>query len=498
MLVAVLALVGIGTVAAQSRLIVAQSSDIDGFDVHNSSGTITDGVTINIFDRLLMRTRDGAWEPALAESWERLDDTAWRFSLRNDVTWHDGRQFTAADVEFTLERVAGDGTLAWHDRFSVIREVEVVHDFEVIIHTHEPDAILLNRLAGTGAAIVPRHVIEENGWSAFQNSPIGTGPFRFVEWRRDDRLLFEAYDQHWRGRPAIDELVFRFIPESSTRVGELLTGGVDIAVNVPPQDVDRIRASSTAKVAPQPTNRVMLLLLRTGSGAVTADPRVREAIDYAIDNQLLIDLAMGGLGVPTRARITNGVSAAPADLYNTYLHDPDRAVSLLAEAGYGPGELTVTLQGGSGRVPNDREQAELIAAMLEAVGINVNLEVTEWTAFNDRVWAGNGVVNIALTGLGNSILDGWFALTGYRCNGAYIGNTDWCNPRYDELVDGANAEVDLEQRTAMLHEAFYILTEERPEIGLFQLDNVLGLGADVQWEPFVDELLWMFDATVGD
>jgi peptide/nickel transport system substrate-binding protein len=490
-----LALAGFATAVAQEReLVIAQGIDIPGFDIHDHNTTAVEAVHVNLFDYLVMRNAAGELEPALATEWEPVSDTAWRFSLREGVLWHDGEPFTAADVKYTLERVAGDASLQEYNNYRQIREVEIVNDHEIIIHTHDPDPILLNRISRIGSSILPMHHLEAVGWDGFSASPIGTGPFRFVEWRRDDRLIMEAFDEHWRGRPVWDRLIHRTIPEDSTRVSELMTGGVQIATNVPTQDAERVEASGVARVAPWPTPRVMLFVLNTDESVATGDPRVREAIDYAIDNQLLIDALMGGLGTPVRGRVSPGISAADMSLYDTYLYDPERAVALLEEAGYGPGELTIKIQGPAGRYPLDADMAELVGVMLEQVGVNTELEVVEWSAYLSRIWDADNVDNLGLIGLGNSMFDASLAFTALLCDGSYFGKTAWCNETFDRAVLDAETTLDEEARTELLSQAYRLVAEERPMIFLFQLENLAGVSTAIEWSPRPDEMLWMFDA----
>jgi peptide/nickel transport system substrate-binding protein len=498
LLAALLALVLAWASAQDREIVIAQGIDVPGFDPHGHHATAVEAVLINIFDYLVLRNADGELEPALATEWEPVSDTAWRFKLREGVVWHDGEPFTAEDVKFTLERVATDSSLQPHESYRQIREVEVVGEHEVIIHTHGPDPLLINRISRLSSGIAPKHYVEAVGWDAFAVSPIGTGPYKFVAWARDDRVVLEAFDDHWRGRPAFDRLVHRTIPEDSTRVGELITGSVHLATNIPPQDVERVKASGVADIVLQPTTRIMMLIFNTHEDAATGDPRVREAIDYAIDNRLLIDAVMGGLGTPTRARISPGISGAPMELYDTYVYDPERAVALLAEAGYGPGELTIRVQGPSGRYPQDAELAEVIAVMLEAVGINTEIEVLEWSAFQSRIWNADNIAHFVLMGLANSMFDNWFSMRAILCDGSYRNRVHWCNERFDELMAGAETEVDLVRRDELLHEATYIVLEERPWVTLFQSDVLLGLSNEVRWQPRQDELLWMFAAEPND
>ncbi|ADI14075.1 ABC transporter substrate-binding protein [Truepera radiovictrix] len=485
----------VGVASAQEReIVIAQGIDIPGFDVHDHNTTAVEAVHVNLFDYLVMRDRDGELQPALATAWEQDGETAWRFTLREGVLWHDGETFTAEDVKFTLERVATDTSLQEHNNYNTIREVEVVSDYEVVIHTHEPDPILLNRLSRIGSSILPKHHIEAVGWDGFATDPIGTGPFRFVQWIRDDRVILEAFDDHWRGRPVWDRLVHRTIPEDSTRVGELLTGGVHIATNIPVQDSARVEASGQATLLPWPTPRVMMFLVNTEEGRATSDPRVREAIDYAINDQLLVDAVMGGLGAPTLSRVTPGIDAAPMELYGAYNYDPERAAALLEEAGYGPGELEITLQGPLGRYPLDSELLEITGALLQEVGINARVEVLEWSAYLERVWDAENIENLGFIGLSNSMFDASLALTPMLCGGTYFGRTGWCNEDFDALVNEGLVELDPERRAELFAQAFDILVEERPMITLFQLENQAGVSTEIIWEPRLDELLWMYEA----
>lgn len=484
-----------GIALAQSEIVIAQGVDITGFDPHGHHTTAVEAVHTNIFDYLVFRNADGEIEPALAVSWEPVAEDAWRFNLRQGVLWHDGEPFTGADVKFTLERVASDSTLLAYDSYRMIREIDVVGPHTIIIHTHGPDPLLLNRIGRLSSGIVPKHVVEAIGWEGFNENPIGTGPYKFVEWRRDDRVIFEAFDDHWRGRPAFDRLVHRTIPETSTRVAELMSGGVHIASNIPAQDMDRVNASGRATAELQPTTRVMMLIMNTKSEALTGNPLIREAIELAIDNQLIVDAVMGGLGVPTLARVSPGIGGAPLELWNTSTYDPQRAIELIREAGYEPGELTIKVEGPAGRYPLDVEIAEVIALMLEEIGVKTEIEVLEWSAYTSRIWNVDNITHFAVMGLANSMFDNWFSMRAIQCGGAYRNRVAWCNERFDELMAIAQNEVNLQKRTEALIEATYIVYNERPWVTLFQSQQLVGVSTNIDWQPRQDELFWVFAAT---
>ncbi|WP_102958158.1 ABC transporter substrate-binding protein [Mangrovicella endophytica] len=492
---AAMALAFAGPAYAQEReLVIAQGIDTSGFDPHAHTTAAIEAIHVNIFDYLLMRDGKGELQPALATEWEQVSDTAMRFRLREGVLFHDGTPLTAADVKFSLERPALDESVIQHSFYDTIREVEVVNDHEVIIHTDGPDPILLNRVSRIGSGIVPKAYVDKVGWDGFAQKPIGTGPFRMVEWRRDDRIIMEAFKEHWRGAPAWDRLIHRTIPEDSTRVGELVSGGVDIATNIPSQDIERVKASGIATTAPWPSFRVMTLFVNTKEGSPLADPKVREAVDLAIDNKALIDTVFNGLGTPVRAAVTPGLSAVPMEYHNTFLYDPERAVALLKEAGYGPNELTLKLQGPSGRYPLDVEMLEIISVMLNAVGINTEIEALEWSSYNSRIWEPNKIEHLALIGHANSLQDGYHAVQRARCGLEFSNKTGWCDKRFDEVVGQSAVTVDPEKRSALLAEAFKLLTDSRSIIFLMQLENTIGIGKDVDWRPSPDEQLWMYAA----
>lgn len=493
LLTAGFAMSGVGF-AQGKTLTVAMSVDIPGFDTQNASTTASETVYANMFDRLVFADSTGKLQPALATAWKRVNDTTTQFTLRQGVKFHNGDAFTAADVKYTLERGANDAKLFVNDTLKDIASVKVINDHTVQIIMKAPDPVLLNRLSRRGTEIFPSKYLNKMGFTEFNKAPVGTGPFKFVSWKRDDRVVMGAYAEYWRGKPAFDTLIVRSIPEDATRVNELITGGVDIAVDIPTQDIKRVRASNKADVVSQPTSRVMMFAFNTEKGSVTSDPRIREAIDLAIDRKLLIETVMGGYGTPVMARVTPGVTDAPQQYYNKDGYNPTRAASLLKAAGVKPGSLTVTLQSPKGRYPQDAEMTQAVGAMLQAVGINTKVETLEWSAYNSRVWGAGKVTNMGLIGVANSMMDGWFALRTLPCDGTYNKITNWCNKQFDSLLDQSAATLNRAKRSTSLRSAYAIVAKERPMIALFQVSSLIGVNKRVSWEPRPDEVLWMFEA----
>ncbi len=468
------------------KLVIANGSDMVTFDIHDHNNTSTEAIHVNMFNYLVKNLGNGEFESDLAESWENVDDTTWKFKLKEGVKFHNGEDLTAEDVKFTLERVANDNKLLEYGNYKQIKEVKVLNDYEFEIITHEPEPALLNRVSRVGSGILPSKYIEEEGWEQFLKEPVGTGPYKFVEWKKDDRVVLEANPDYFRDAPKWEELVFRSIPEDSTRVSELLTSGVDIAVNVPPTDWDRIKENEGTDIAKSATQRVMMLVLRHTEGHPTSDPKVREAIDLAIDKQAILDSLMEGAGTVTRTRVTPGNTGANEDLYQNTLYDPEKAKELLKEAGYEDG-LELELSAPNGRYMKDKESAELMQAMLKEVGIDVKLNFLEWSSFAEK-YSSKSFGDMFLIGYGNSMFDAALAMERLSKEQAK-GETDYDNPEVEKLLQDAMSNMNAEERDEQYKKAQEIIAEDRPQIYLYQLDSVYGFNEGLKFEPRLDEML---------
>lgn len=474
------------TALAQETITVAVSEGPPGFDPQNNNRAVASGIYINLFDYLIFKDNSGNLQPALATSWEAISDTEWRIELREGVNWHDGEPFGADDVKFTFERVANDPLLVRHSYFQHVTEVEIVNDHEVIFHTAYPDPIFLSALSRNGASVIPQHQYEAVGVEQASLSPIGTGPYRFVEYRTDDRLILEAFEGYWGETPHYDRAVFRVIPENSTAVSELITGGVDIVASVNVSETARIGSSSTAQVANVGGNRTQYITFNVSEGQRTADPLVRAAVDYAVDDALLAEILTDSAGVPVRGRISPETSFAPLEFYDTYLYDVDQARALVAEAGYAPGELTLTLMGNTGHA----DVADLVAAMLAEVGINTSIELFESSVWTSRYWGPGEFTDIAFGASSDSSFDYGNSLVDLTCpDGVHAGRSHWCSEEFTALVRAANGEFNDEERANLLRQATLVMLEERPQYYLYSDATFVGVRNGVGFTPRADSLI---------
>lgn len=480
-----------------TTLTIAQGSDMVSFDVHDHSNTSTEAIHVNMFSYLVKNDVEGEGiVPDLATDWELVDDETWQFTLRDDAVFHNGDPVTAEDVKFTLERVAKDNTLQEHENYRQINEVEVIDDHTFLIHTNGPQPVMLNRLSRLGSGILPKEYIEENGWDHFLQEPVGSGPYQFVEWVRDDRVVLERFDDYFGGDVAVwDQLVFRSIPESSTRVGEVIAGGVDIAMNIAPIDWNRVNENEGTSIVEGQTNRTMMLVPNHREEYPTSDPLVREAIDLAIDNQALLDNLMGGSGTPTLTRVNPGNFGANEALHGEYRYDPDRAKELLEEAGYGDG-LELTLHSPDGRYLQDRETTEVIAGMLSEIGIDVKIDFMEWSAYVDLRDA-HEQKDLYLIGLTGSLWDAAHQLRHHTSMVAedHIG---YSNEEFDQIYLEAEVNMDEAEREQQYIDLQTMADEELINIMLFQLDSFYAVNDRIQFEPRLDEMWRVEEITLSE
>lgn len=475
------------------KLVIANGTDMVTFDIHDHNTTSSEAIHVNMFNYLVRTSPDGGFVGDLAESFENVDELTWSFKLKEGVTFHNGDPLTAEDVKFTLERVAKDDTLLEHGNYKQIKEVVVKSDLEFDIITTTPQPAFLNRLSRLGSGILPKNYIETEGWEVFLENPVGTGPYKFKEWKKDDRVILVKNENYFGDEPKWEEVVFRSIPEDSTRVSELLTGGVDIAVNIPPTDIERIESTDGVASIQSPTQRVMMLAARTKGDGPTADPRIREAIDLAIDKQAIVDSLLDGAGTVTRTRVTPGNFGANESLYGVSVYDQERARELIKEAGYENG-LTITLSSPNGRYLKDKEAAELMVAMLAEVGITVELELLEWSTFTTK-YSEKSFGDLFFIAYGNSMFDASLALDRLKKDNA-AGETDYDNPEVEELLVAAESNMNKEERAEQYQKAQEIIAEDRPQIYLYQVSSIYGHNERIEFEPRLDEMFYVDEITL--
>src|SRR5687767_6563166 len=326
----------------------------------------------HIYDRLLDRdAKTLRPKPMLATAWKVVNDTTWEFTLRKNVKFHNGEPFTAQSVKATMEYLKDPANKTHYAAYwKQIKEVQIVDDYTVRFLTDGPWPSLIDRASLTDFLVMPAKALKEQGPQGLAQKPIGTGPFKFVEWKRDERLVLERNPDYWAGPADVSRVTFRFIPEFSARMAALLSGEIDIMKDVPPHATEAVDRTGRAKVRSTVSSRINYLALVNLRPGPMQDLKVRQAMNHAVNVDELIAQVLKGRATRMCGPLQpTNVDYGPAECYK---HDPQRAVALLKEAGHDPAKLQLTLDTPSGRYPLDKDVSQAIAAQLGRLGIKVN------------------------------------------------------------------------------------------------------------------------------
>ncbi|HEY8394705.1 MAG TPA: ABC transporter substrate-binding protein, partial [Thermaerobacter sp.] len=301
----------------------------------------TETVIRNIYDGLVTRTPDGQVVPEIAESWEQPDPTTYVFKLRRGVKFHNGEDLTADDVVFTFERILAEDGLDGQPSprkglVEPLQRVEKVDDYTVRMKLAQPSQAFLQLLVHT--QIVPKDYVEKVGSAGLAEKPVGAGPFRFVSGTLDGEIVLERFDDYYGGSPQLPpvgpaklkRVVFRMMPEPVTRIAALKAGEVHIIQEVPPDQVEQLQGDPNVQVKVTQGTRLYMIELNNKK---LADPRVRQALNYAIDwDAILKELYRGHAHRVATALLPSGFGYNPE--LKPYPYDPDKARELLRQAGY--------------------------------------------------------------------------------------------------------------------------------------------------------------------
>ncbi len=361
--------------AAQGRLTTAIGSNPPTLDPQKTFNGFSFAITNQVYETLFRVTPQGEIEGLLATGWEYLDPSTLRVTLRAGVTFTDGTPLDAAAVKASLERLLDPATAA-PGRFvvSAINEVTAVDATTVEIKTAEPFAPLLAHLAHPVTAIVPVAHGDD-----LARDPVGSGPYTLVSWEQSNQVLLRANADYWGGAPAIEEVLYRIIPEVSTQLIELRSGGIDILFNIPPDAFETLASESQLETQSYLGWGSMMLGLNTTNPKLR-DLRVRQAIAHAIDKGLIIDEFLRGLAEPGVVPIPPTVRFAASDLAEPYPYDPEAARSLLGEAGAAGLKLTLDIY----QNPDLEAVAQVLQFMLSEVGIDLTIRVQDYAAYVEQ------------------------------------------------------------------------------------------------------------------
>jgi peptide/nickel transport system substrate-binding protein len=468
------------------ELVIAIGGDPSTLDPQVADDGNERAVNDNIYETLI--ARDSATMglvPSLAESWSQLDDVTWELKLRTGIKFHNGEDFNAAAAAFAINRVINPDLASEQiSFFATIKEAKAVNDTTLQVITDGPDPTLPTRLYWL--KIVPPDYASD---ADFDTKPVGTGPYKFVEWVRDDHITLEANTDYWGDEPSIGKVTIRPIQEEVTRLAALKAGEVDLVRGLIPEYVGDV-----PKVKSVPGLEFPWLRLNTLVGPLT-DKNLRLAINHAINKEELAESLYGGYAVPAEGQIlTPGHFGFNASV-TAYPYDPDKSRELIQAAGYNGEELEFI--GESGRWLKDKELIEAVAGQLREVGLNVKVNIVEWSAWLDLLFAGaDKAPIIQFSAHSNELLDADRTMSAlYHSAGS---QTAYSNSELDWRVDTARTETDLAVREQLYHEAIQIAYDAAALGVLLNLEDIYGMTERLEWTPRLDGKMLVSEMTLSE
>jgi len=387
--------------------------------------------------------------------------------------------------------------------FRPIDNVEVVDPHTVKVHTTKPWPTFVSIMTFRQASMYPPKAYAGKDSAFISKNPIGTGPYKFVRWSKDEEIVLEANEQYWRGAPKIKTVVFRPIPDDAVRVAALQNGEVDVAVNIPPHLANIIAGHPKIFLSTAPSIRTLQLMFVTHEydaqhklvgpyKGVTADKRVRQAIAYALDVDEIIKGVLDGKAMRTATLLTPLHFGYDPSL-KPIKQDLGKVKQLLTEAGY-PSGLEITLNGPQGRYVRDKEVAEAVAGQLTKAGIKTQLKTYEFVNYLNNLVYVHKPGPVWLIGWGTPTVDAETVYGPLFRTGSNLGN--YHNADFDGMVDQAQTQMDEKQRLALYHRINKLWIDDMPAVPLYQQLDLYGANKRLSWKARSDELIKAYDMSL--
>jgi peptide/nickel transport system substrate-binding protein len=467
------------------QVTILQTAEVKSMDPSNAFGTHEINVQAQVFDALAAIDPQLNQLPWLATSWTMQTPTTWQVKLRTGVKFSNGDPFTADDIVASFKYLTRADALA-APNLQGWSSVEKVDDSTVKVTTKAPDIRFFGEL--TSFYVMPSKLLS-SGPASLADRPVGTGAYTLTEWVKGERIVMEANPNYWKGKPKIDRVTWKAVPEASARIAALQAGQADLIVNVPPESVDIVNNGANTRVDTAHSLRNITLIFDSRSKPFN-DVRVRQALNYAIDKESIIKNVLGGRGA---VQATTSYEKTPnhnADV-KPYAYDQQKAKDLLAQAGY-PTGFTVEFHHPTGRWIKDVEVAQAIAGMLAKVGVQTTLSTGEYTSFFNT-WATGAYKGMTMIGTLNQYdADQVFQLFLYSKGrwGVYVGKDD----KIDSMYEAQNTELDAKKREQTLHDMEAYVRDQAYWLFLYFQDDVFASNKKLKWRAPSNEKIWMLDA----
>jgi peptide/nickel transport system substrate-binding protein len=459
-----------GTSSSDQTFDIAIGIDLDTLDPPQMTTTTVSNVVDYSVETLTKLDKSGKTVPGLATSWEiSKDGRTMTLELRKGVKFQDGAPFDAEAVKFNLDRLLDPKVEApQRAPYESITSVDTVGDSTVRLTLSHPDPALASALSATTSGIISPESVDKNG-NNYKNivHPVGTGPYSFVSYQQGDQVRFKRFEQYWGRKPHYKNVTFRIVPEAATRESLVRAGQAEMAVLPPVADLEQLRQSEDTDVLMAQSDRTIYIAFQTTNDKLD-DPKVRQALNYAVNKQAIVDNILFGAAEPLDAPVAPSVAGyCPVDEYE---YDPDKARQMLADAG--AQNISVTLGTPTGRYLQDKEATDAIAGNLRDVGVNAQVRTMDWASYigATSVPEGQQKFDMHLLGWAPAFLDSSQQMLVFRTdqippNG--LATALYSNKQVDALSARASTELNAQQRQAYYCKAWKTIWNDAPWLFLW-------------------------------
>ncbi len=462
-----------GEEGAESRpLIVAINSEATSLDGNGKNDVASIQSRALLYDNLVALDENLAPIPHLAESWEYENETTINFKIREGVMFHNGTELKASDVAFSLKRAHDIGYAKNALGMIDFEQSVAVDDYNYKMVLLYPFAPIISNLSDEAAAIVPEAVVVEHGEEYLSTNPVGTGPYTVTEWVAGDRIEYQRFEDFWGEETGVDHIIIRTITETANRAIEVEVDGVDIALSIATNDVERLETTEGVTVLRGPSLSISYVGMNC-TDEVLSNQLVRQAVGHAIDSQAIVNAVYGGFGKVANSTIPSSTWGY-SDEVVALDYNPEKSKELLTEAGYADG-LTTNIWVSDSQA--NVETAEILQAFLSEVGITTEIKVLEWGAYLEAVE--NQELEIYILGKGSSA-DGDSLYDNFYSTSHFSGNTAFFqNAEVDAMLDAQRVEIDTEARFDMLVEIQNRMNQEAAWVPFYEKEEIVAVGSDV-------------------
>ncbi len=475
--------------APTGKITVGMDTDTPTMDPHKHAERAGTTVMYQIFDCLFFRQQDMKLINTLVEDYKVLSPTVVQLNLRKGVQFHNGEPFNAQVVKFSLERVLDPKTKSPRTpSLSWLKSVDVTDNNTVKLNFKNPHPLWTQDLLSI--CMVPPKYIAEKGDSYFAEHPVGTGPYKFVKWVRSQEILLTANTKYFLGEPRIENVSIKIVPDASTRLAALLSGTIDLMRGISPEEIPVVKANPNLRVYTVPILRFHWFYISDclNPESPLSKKSVRQALNYGLNVPEIVQNIVGGLGTPTT--VLNPMHFGWDASIKPYPYDPQKAKSLLKEAGY-PNGFPMTIHYTPANMIKGDEVTQAVQSQLNNIGLDVKLQKWSAVGYMDIIQSGRAKPAFGLNWGSFGVFDGDAILFPFFRSGQPYAF--FHTPELDSLIDAERREMDPQKRKELMIKAQQIIREEAPWIFMYSFSTIEGGSAKLDYRPRSDELFYMYE-----